>query len=86
MDLKKLDFIKKHFGCYTLINKERVLTSIGTMSIVPSNEFWNIFSGDAEKYFMINVSETKGDLVITLKDGISIEIERVLNLNKKDKI
>ncbi len=56
------------------------------MSIVPSNEFWNIFSGDAEKYFMINVSETKGDLVITLKDGISIEIERVLNLNKKDKI
>ena len=48
METKKSDFIIKHFGCYTNIDGKQVLTSLANASRVPVEEFWNVFSGDAE--------------------------------------
>jgi len=59
METKKIDFIIKHFGCYTPIGDKNVLTSLATMSFVPVDEFWNVFTGDAYKYFQISKTENE---------------------------
>ena len=58
-------FIVKHFGCYTIVDGKKVLTSLATMSIVPADEFWNVFSGDAYQYFQIKKGLNENELVLT---------------------
>lgn len=82
MEIKKINFIKDYFGCYTIKNGERVLTSLGNMSIVPSDEFWNVFTGDANRFFSIRESENKGKLTLLLHSSVKIEIEKEFLLDK----
>ena len=70
MDFKKRNFIIEHFGCKTLIGEEWVLTSIANSSTVSAEEFWNVFTGDAENYFEIWKSEDKNKLSLTLDNNI----------------
>lgn len=81
MEAKKLNFIKKYFGCPTHIGYEEVITSLGTMSIVPSDEYSNIFSGDAGRLFSIRQSEQEGKLVISMSDKTRKELEKELHLS-----
>ena len=76
MDKKKLDFIVKHFGCKTTINGEDVLTSLGNASTVSTNDFWNVFTGDAKIIFDIRESEFKNKIHLTLDEGIRKHVER----------
>ena len=80
MDKKKLDFIVKHFGCKTTINGEDVLTSLGNASTVSTNDFWNVFTGDAENYFDIWKTENDNMLSLTLDDNIRKRIEKELGI------
>lgn len=82
MDTKKINFVIDHFGCYTLRDGERLLTSLGTMSIVPSDKFWNVFTGDANRYFSIRESEVDGKLTLFLDNRVKNEIEKEFQLNK----
>ena len=82
MDKKKIDFITKYFGCKTPINGKMVLTSLGNASLVPEDEFWNVFTGDTERIFDIRKSEFKNKIHLTLDDGIRKNIERELGLRK----
>ena len=76
MDKKQLNFIKTYFGCYTPIEGVKVLTSLGTMSIVPADEFWNVFSGDAEQYFEIIPTEDDKVLSIITDEIIRNKLEK----------
>ena len=76
MDKKKLDFIVKHFGCYTTIDGKQVLTSIANASRVPIEEFWNVFTGDTKKFFDIMPTEDKKDLSLVLDERIRKHVER----------
>ena len=76
MDKKKIDFITKYFGCKTPINGEMVLTSLANASTVPTDEFWNVFTGDAERIFDISKSEYKNRLHLVLDDRIRKYIEQ----------
>lgn len=80
MDKKIIDFITKYFGCKTPINDEMVLTSLANASTVPTDEFWNIFTGDAERIFDIRESEFKNKIHLTLDERIIKNIERDLGL------
>ena len=80
MEKKIINFIIKHFGCYTLIEGKDVLTSLATMSFVPIEEFWNVFSGDAEKYFGIRRTKNKSKLTLILDEKIRKHIEQKLGL------
>jgi hypothetical protein len=80
MDKKKIDFITKYFGCKTPINGEMVLTSLANASTVPAEEFWNVFTGDAERIFDIRESEFKNKIHLTLDERIIKNIERDLGL------
>ena len=80
MDKKKKDFIIKYFGCKTPINGEMVLTSLANASTVPADEFWNVFTGDAERIFDIRESEFKNKIHLTLDERIIKNIERDLGL------
>ena len=51
-------------------------------STVPTDEFWNVFTGDAERIFDIRKSEFKNEIHLTLDDGIRKNIERELGLRK----
>ena len=82
MDKKKINFIIKYFGCKTPINGKMVLTSLANASTVPAEEFWNVFTGDAERIFDIRESEFKNKIHLTLDDGIRKDIERELGLRK----
>ena len=79
MEINKINFIVDHFGCYTFRDGERVLTSLGTMSIVPSDEFWNVFTGDANRYFSIRESESNGELTLFLDNRVKLELEKELD-------
>lgn len=81
METKKINFITDHFGCYSFRDGKKVLTSLGTMSIVPTDEFWNVFAGDANRYFSISESEVDGELTLFIDNGVKMEIEKKLNLN-----
>ena len=80
MDKKKIDFIIQYFGCKTPINGEMVLTSLANASRVPVEEFWDVFSSDAERIFDIRVSEFKNEIHLTLDERIRKNIERELGL------
>ncbi len=80
MDKKKKDFIIKYFGCKTQINGEMVLTSLGNASLVPEDEFWNVFTGDTERIFDIRKSEFKNEIHLTLDERIIKNIEKDLGL------
>ena len=80
MDKKKIDFMIKYFGCKTPINGEMVLISLANASTVPADEFWNVFTGDAERIFDIRESEFKNEMHLTLDEGIRKKIERELGL------
>ena len=66
METKKIDFIIKYFGCYTTIDGKKVLTSLANSSRVPAEEFWNVFTGDADKYFDIWKIENEKELSLTI--------------------
>ena len=80
METKKLNFIIKHFGCYTIVGGKKVLTSFANASRVPVEEFWDVFSSDAERIFDIRVSEFKNEIHLTLDERIRKNIERELGL------
>ena len=80
MDKKKINFIIKYFGCKTPINGKMVLTSLANASTVPAEEFWNVFTGDAERIFDIRESELKNKIHLTLDERIIKNIERDLGL------
>lgn len=80
METKKLNFIIKHFGCYTIVGGKKVLTSLANASRVPVEEFWDVFSSDAERIFDIRVSEFKNEIHLTLDERIRKNIERELGL------
>ena len=80
MESKKRKFIIDSFGCKTQIGEEWVLTSLANSSTVPAEEFWNVFSGDAENYFDIWKTENEKKLSLTLDDAIRKRIERELCL------
>jgi len=80
MESKKRKFIIDHFGCKTQIGEEWVLTSIANSSTVSAEEFWNVFSGDAENYFDIWKSEDENKLSLTLDNTIRKQIERELGV------
>lgn len=80
METKKQNFIIKHFGCYTIIGGKKVLTSFANASRVPIEEFWDVFSSDAERIFDIRVSEFKNEIHLTLDERIRKNIERELGL------
>ena len=65
----------KYFGCKTPINGEMVLTSLANASTVPADEFWNVFTGDAERIFDIRESEFKNKIHLTLDERIIKNIE-----------
>lgn len=79
MESKKRKFIIDHFGCKTQIGEEWVLTSIANSSTVSAEEFWNVFTGDAENYFDIWKSEDENKLSLTLDNTIRKQIERELD-------
>ena len=76
METKKLNFIIKHFGCYTSIEDENVLTSLGNASRVSKKEYWNVFSGDAEDFFDIRKTEDENELYLIFDEGIRKHVER----------
>lgn len=76
MEKKKVNFIIEHFGCYTTIDGKQILTSIANASRVPIEEFWNAFTGDAEKFFDIMPTEDKKDLSLVLDERIRKYVER----------
>ena len=80
METKKRDFIIKYFGCYTTIDDNQVLTSLADASRVPVEEFWNVFSGDAEKYFEIWPTDGMSELSLVLDGIIRRHIEQELGL------
>ena len=80
METKKQNFIIKHFGCYTIVGGKKVLTSFANASRVPAEEFWEVFSGDAERIFDIRVSDFKNEIHLTLDERIRKNIERELGL------
>ena len=80
MEYKKRKFIIDHFGCKTRIGEEWVLTSIANSSTVSAEEFWNVFSGDAETYFDIWKTGNEKELSLTLDKAIRKQIERELSL------
>jgi hypothetical protein len=80
METKKQNFIIKHFGCYTIVGGKKVLTSFANASRVPVEEFWDVFSSDAERIFDIRVSEFKNEIHLTLDERIRKNIERELGL------
>lgn len=75
METKKIDFIKKHFGCYTTIDGKQVLTSLANASRVPIEDFWNVFSGDAQKFFEIRIADGEKELSLVLDDAKRKKIE-----------
>lgn len=78
MDSKQRKYIIEKFGCKTPVGDDWVLTSMGNASTVPADEFWNVFSGDAEKYFDIRKSENEKELSLTLDNTIRKRLEREL--------
>lgn len=80
METTKIDFIIKYFGCYTTIDGKEVLTSLANTCFAPVVEFWNMFSGDAEKYFEIRESDDKNKLYLILDSGIRRYVEQGLGL------
>jgi len=80
METKKQNFIIKHFGCYTIKDGKQILTSLANVSRVPVEEFWDVFSSDAERIFDIRVSEFKNEIHLTLDERIRKNIERKLGL------
>jgi len=76
METKKLNFVIKHFGCYTIKDGKQILTSLANASRVPVEEFWDVFSGDAEKYFEIRLTEDKKVLSLILDERIRKHVER----------
>lgn len=80
METKKQNFIIKHFGCYTIKDGKQILTSLANASRVPVEEFWDVFSSDAERIFDIRVSEFKNEIHLTLDERIRKNIERELGL------
>ena len=76
MEIKKRDFIIKYFGCHTTIDDNQVLTSLANASLVPEDEFWNVFTGDAKIIFDIRESEFKNKIHLTLDEGIRKHVER----------
>lgn len=80
MELNKLNFIIKHFGCYIIKDGKQILTSLANASRVHVEEFWDVFSGDAERIFDIRVSEFKNEIHLTLDKRIRKNIERELGL------
>jgi len=76
METKKQNFIIKHFGCYTIVGGKKVLTSFANASRVPVEEFWDVFSSDAEKYFEIKLTEDKKELSLMLDERIRKHVER----------
>lgn len=80
METKKQNFIIKHFGCYTIVGGKKVLTSFANASRVPVEEFWDVFSSDAERIFDIRVSDFKNEIHLTLDERIRKNIERELGL------
>lgn len=83
METKKLNFIIEHFGCTTPIDGNDVLTSLGNKSRASIEDFWNTFSGDAEKYFEIIPTGEKKELSLTLDKRIRRHIEQELGLGLK---
>ena len=79
MEYKKRKFIIDHFGCKTQIGDEWVLTSLANSSRVPAEEFWNVFTGDADKYFDIWKTENEKELSLTLDDKLRKRIEREID-------
>ena len=77
METKKIDFIIKYFGCYTTIDGKKVLTSLANASRVPIDEFWNVFYGDAEKYFDIIPTGDKKELSLILDETTRKSTERI---------
>lgn len=75
METKKLNLIIKCFGCYTFIGGRQVLTSLANASRVPVEEFWNVFFGDAKKYFDILPTEDKKELSLILDERIRKYLE-----------
>ena len=82
MDIKKLNFIIDHFGCYTPKGDKEVLTSLGTMSFVPAEELWQVFTGDISDYFQIEKSEKENELVLILDDVVRKKIEREIEYER----
>lgn len=82
MNTKKLNFIIDHFGCYTPKGDKEVLTSLGTMSIVPAEELWQVFTGDVSDYFQIEKSEKDKELVLILDDVVRKKIEREIEYDR----
>lgn len=80
MDFKKRKFIIDHFGCKTQIGEEWVITSLANSSTVSAEEFWNVFTGDADKYFDIWKTENDNMLSLTLDDNIRKRIEKELGI------
>lgn len=82
MDTKKLDFIIKHFGCYTTIDGKQVLTSLANASRVTVEEFWNVYSDDAKEYFDIRKTEDGKELSLILDEGLRNRIELEMKLGQ----
>lgn len=76
MERKTINFVIKHFGCYTTIDGKQVLTSIANASRVPIEEFWNVFTGDTKKFFDIMPIEDKKDFSLVLDERIRKHVER----------
>lgn len=76
METKKQNFIIKHFGCYTIKDGKQILTSLANASRVPVEEFLSEFTGDAEKYFEIKLTEDKKELSLMLDERIRKHVER----------
>jgi hypothetical protein len=86
METKKIDFIIKYFGCYTTIDGKKVLTSLANASRVSVEEFWNVFSGDAKKYFEIRETEEERELSLILDNAIKKKIEREIEFDRISKL
>ena len=79
MESNTINFIKEHFGCYRIDGNSRVLSSLGTMSIVSFEELHTLHE-NAEEYFTIKPSEDGKGVVLILQDNVKQFVEEELGL------
>lgn len=79
MESNTINFIKEHFGCYRIDGNSRVLSSLGTMSIVSFEELHTLHD-NAEEYFTIKPTEDGKGVVLILQDNVKQFVEKKLGL------
>lgn len=79
MESNTINFIKEHFGCYRIDGNSRVLSSLGTMSIVSFEELHTLYD-NAEEYFTIKPTEDGKGVVLILHDNVKKFVEKELGL------